>query len=347
MCAKKRITSKSSIGDRVKKLERLETLYRQEWKSDFTIGFCYSAYIANKQQEGLAVETLKSKKNAYNVILKYLKALGNEEPKDLPVEILGDEVIIMGYTAYLRGKSLTQASVNTYLRFYKGFCLWLEQEGYLETFHDFKIKKEQAKVKEVYTVEELNKLMVKPPITDFHAFRSYCMISLMLNTGARRKTLTNIKIGDIDFVEGYIAFNTTKTRVATRLGLERKTKKDLLEFVSYWRKDASTDEYLFCSEYGEKMAENSVNDAIAKYNNDRGVEKTSIHLFRHTFAKMWITSGGDVITLAQTLTHSGLEMVKRYSNLYNTDVKKEIEKHSAIAQLKTKSGKTLKTQKNP
>ena len=38
-------------------------------------------------------------------------------------------------------------------------------------------------------------------------------------------------------------------------------------------------------------------------------------------------------------------MVKRYANLYGNDVKKEIEEHSTISQMKTKSGKTLKNQK--
>ena len=75
------------------------------------------------------------------------------------------------------------------------------------------------------------------------------------------------------------------------------------------------------------------------------MEKTSIHLFRHTYAKKWITSGGDIISLARVLTHSELEMVKRYSNLYGSDVKKEIEEHSAISQLKVVNGKTLKNQK--
>ena len=60
---------------------------------------------------------------------------------------------------------------------------------------------------------------------------------------------------------------------------------------------------------------------------------------------MWITSGGDIITLAKVLTHSELEMVQRYSNLYGGDVKREIEQHSAISQMKQKGGKALKNQK--
>ena len=93
------------------------------------------------------------------------------------------------------------------------------------------------------------------------------------------------------------------------------------------------------------MSRSTLTKSVRVYNNKRNVEKTSIHLLRHTFAKKWITSGGDIITLAKVLTHSELEMVKRYSNLYGGDIKKEMEQHSAISQMKVKSGKTLKNQK--
>ena len=91
------------------------------------------------------------------------------------------------------------------------------------------------------------------------------------------------------------------------------------------------------------MTRSGLTSAIRNYNLRRGVNKTSIHLFRHTFAKNWITSGGDLITLSKVLTHSELEMVKRYSNLYAYDVKEEMEQHSALSKLRTKSGATLTT----
>ena len=76
--------------------------------------------------------------------------------------------------------------------------------------------------------------------------------------------------------------------------------------------------------------------------------ESSLHLLRHTFAKNWITSGGDIISLAKVLTHSELDMVKRYSNLYGEDVKEEIEQHSTLSQIRQTSGKTLKsTSKKP
>ena len=36
---------------------------------------------------------------------------------------------------------------------------------------------------------------------------------------------------------------------------------------------------------------------IALYNQTHGMQKTSCHLFRHTFAKNWITSSGGLLQL--------------------------------------------------
>jgi integrase/recombinase XerD len=159
-----------------------------------------------------------------------------------------------------------------------------------------------------------------------------------------------LKIKDAELDEGYIIFNTTKANKVVRVGLEKKIRKDLKEFIARWRlvdadnEPIDSSEYLFCNTFGEQLTRGGLTIAIARYNRRRGVEKTSIHLLRHTFAKNWITSGGDIISLAKVLTHSELDMVKRYSNLYGEDVKAEIEEHSTLAQLRRKSGQTLKTQ---
>ena len=341
--SKKRITTnKTESNDRLKKLTKLEKRY-QEWKNDFTLDFCFTGFLVVQKERGNSEYTIYNYKCFYRRLCAFLAEAMNTTPKEITVELLETQPILLLFTEYLKGQGLAQSSVNAFLRNYRAFGKWCLEEGYIESFK-CSVKQDVTRAKEVYTPSELEKLMVKPPITDFHAFRTYCIISLMLNTGARRRTISNIKICDLEIDEGYINFNTTKSGKIVRLGLERKTKRDLAEWVKYWRidKEAEPTDYLFCNEFGGQLSCNSITDSVAKYNRSRGVEKTSVHLFRHTFAKMWITSGGDIISLARVLTHSELEMVQRYSNLYGGDIKKEIEDHSAISQLKTKSGKTLK-----
>lgn len=54
---------------------------------------------------------------------------------------------------------------------------------------------------------------------------------------------------------------------------------------------------LFVSEYGNQMTLNSLGNAVWNYNHSRGVDKTSMHLFRHTYAKLYIQAGGDPFRL--------------------------------------------------
>ena len=75
------------------------------------------------------------------------------------------------------------------------------------------------------------------------------------------------------------------------------------------------------------------------YNRSRGVEKTSIHLFRHTFARKYLVDcGGDAFMLQKLLGHSTLAMTKHYCAIYDADISKNYDRFSPLAQLQqTKS----------
>lgn len=314
--------------------------------TDYPIEFCFSGFIAAQTERGNSPETIAYYKRFYIKLMHFLDDTQGTTPSNTPISYFSNEQFKGAFMEYLISQGVNQQTVNSYLRGYRALGNWSEEQGYISGFK-CSIKEVEPPVKQVYSDKELEKLMVKPKLLDFAAFRSYCIIGLILSTGARSNTILNIKLCDLDLEEGYVIFNTTKAHKVARLGLERKVKKDLQEWVDYWRigMNAEPNDFLFCNEYGEKLTRSGLDCSIAKYNRSRGVEKTSIHLLRHTFAKKWITSGGDIISLARVLTHSELEMVKRYSNLYGEDIKRKIEEHSALSQLRRKSGDTLKSQK--
>nr|MBQ8253020.1 tyrosine-type recombinase/integrase [Lachnospiraceae bacterium] len=70
----------------------------------------------------------------------------------------------------------------------------------------------------------------------------------------------------------------------------------------------------------------------------RGVQKTSIHLFRHTFARKYlIDCGGDAFTLQKLLGHSTLAMTKHYCTIFDADLTKNYDNFSPLAQMKSNS----------
>ena len=94
------------------------------------------------------------------------------------------------------------------------------------------------------------------------------------------------------------------------------------------------EDYLFCDQYGGMLTHNALRLAIARYNQRRGVQKTGIHLFRHTFARKYLVDcGGNAFTLQKLLGHSTLTMTKRYCAIFDADIAKNYDRVSPLAQL--------------
>lgn len=79
--------------------------------------------------------------------------------------------------------------------------------------------------------------------------------------------------------------------------------------------------------YTDKEIENNI---ISKYNKQRGVEKTGVHLFRHYYAKNYIQNSGDCLKLQKLLGHTTLEMTKIYVELYGNDLQKDYNKFNTL-----------------
>ena len=98
------------------------------------------------------------------------------------------------------------------------------------------------------------------------------------------------------------------------------------------------EDYLFCDEYGKMLTENALRLAITRYNKQRGVSKTSIHMFRHTFARKYLMDcGGNAFTLQKLLGHATLEMTKHYCAIFNSDITNGFDNISPLEQFQTAS----------
>ena len=105
----------------------------------------------------------------------------------------------------------------------------------------------------------------------------------------------------------------------------------------------SDGDYLFSNDFGEMMTENALRSAIYRYNKRRGVQKTSLHLFRHTFARKYLVDcGGDAFTLQRLLGHTTLDMTKHYCAIYDADISKDFDQFSPLAQMSKSKEKIVK-----
>lgn len=86
----------------------------------------------------------------------------------------------------------------------------------------------------------------------------------------------------------------------------------------------------------------STGNRISTAPDKRGIDKTSCHTFRHTFAKNWVMSGGDVFRLQKILEHSDLTVTREYVAMFGQDLQMNFEKFNLLDNLKGKNRDTIK-----
>lgn len=198
------------------------------------------------------------------------------------------------------------------------------EEGYIAHFKMKAIKTDKNHI-ETYNEQELKLLLKKTDIKkcSFTEYQSWVMTNFLFSTAVRQRSLMHIKIKDVDFFNRVVYVNVTKNRKPLIVPLNQTMVNILNEYLKY-RNHKTDDEYLFCNVFAQQLVKSTCYHMLYDYNKRRGVEKTGIHRYRHTFAKQWILNGGNVVTLSKLLGHSSLDITQNYINLLVSDVAKQV-----------------------
>jgi integrase/recombinase XerD len=255
--------------------------------------------------------------NTYSVAERYFVNFIGENV--LCSEIMQDT--INSYRlSLLDGGRVSAVTVNTYIHNLSPSIKYGMKRGYIASDIEFKENKAQEKIKELYTTKELRILLKKPDIKrrGFAEFRN-----------VRARELRNLKIGDLDFENDMVRLQITKNKKARLIPISSTLKNVLIEYLPY-RQPKSDDDYLFPNIYGEILPVTTLQMGITKYCKRRGIEKYSLHLFRHTFATNYLRSGGSPLTLQRILGHSTLKMVNKYIQMDTTDLQRDIDRYNPL-----------------
>ena len=293
-----------------------------------TIEETFSDFIISKKTKGLAEKTLQSYQSQFQAVARHMDVkmdIATLQKADLDAMIIS-----------MRDASLSPNSINSYTRTLKSFFSWCNEQGI--TRLNIPLYKAEETVKETYSDLELSALLKKPDIrkATFAEYRDWVIINFLLNCGSRAATVRAIQIRDVDLDGGMVFYRHTKNRKAQVIPLCSAMVAILREYLRHRGGEAA--DYLFCTETGSQLTENGLRQSIARYNTRRGVQKTSIHLFRHTFARKYlIDCGGDAFTLQKLLGHSTLAMTKHYCTIFDADLTKNYDNFSPLAQMKSNS----------
>ena len=292
----------------------------------------FSLFLSSAAARGVKDKTLQTYKQHFHSISKRMDVT-------VPMDCLNasdlDNMILK-----MREEGLSDCSINSYTRTLKVFFSWCNEEGHSNL--NIRLYKAAETVKEVYTDDELLVLLKKPEANcNFCEYRNWVIINFLLNSGCRAATVRNIQNQDVDLARKQIVLRHTKNGKVQVIPLCSSMVAILRDYMVV--RGGGGNDYLFCNEFGDLLTENALRLAIVRYNTARGVQRTSIHAFRHTFARKYLVDcGGDAFSLQRLMGHSTLKMTRHYCNLFNDDIIESHEQRSPLTHLTRSKRQTIK-----
>lgn len=322
-------------------------------KLDFERAF--TDYIYTKRIEKRSAKTIETYEQTLNQFRKWYEDSGH---KSMTTEILREYIHYLTFdktrwddhpTSPNGQLGLSARSVNNIIRNLKVFYNHLVKERVI-TYSPMAAIRYQTEDKdtfEVFTDEDVMKLLDAPNTRIYTGLRDRCMMLVLADCGCRCGELTQLKISDVDLKLRQIVIRSeiAKTNTTRVLPISKITAKELEKLMSFM--NVNEDDYLWLTQFGERYYADSFGKMLKKYGKKAGVSsaRVSPHTWRHYFAVKFLRSGGDPIALARLLGHTSLNVTQIYVKYSKSDLHEQHDKASPVANLldggnERKRGKT-------
>lgn len=291
-----------------------------------TLGQAFEEFCRHNQIKGLAKETQRQ----YRIVVgNFVEWIGKENSVlSITAKTLDDYL----YHHTMRGiKSVTLASMMKHIRRYIYFCIG---RGYMEKI-EVTIPKYEEELKEPYTEEEMKLLLARPQSNHWVEWRCWAMTNYFYSTGQRLSTALNVQVFHLDLEKATVKLVWNKDKKQKYMPLSSALVKVLREYIQL--SGLQEEDYLFPEYEGKQLTRRGAEDAMTDYNHSRGVERTGIHLFRHTFAKCYVQNGGNPVKLQKLLNHKTIEQTMKYVNMYNSDISSDLDLFNPLDNFKRKN----------
>ncbi|RPF54795.1 tyrosine-type recombinase/integrase [Abyssicoccus albus] len=328
----KRRTLSPEMLENVRKEYRAKaTLEDAKLSKDITFDEAVEAFIVDRKRKGCSQGTIDYYEQHLSTYKKRYIQMYDEHPPRRILRRHIDDFIHFG-TKVLGNK---KSSIHTSLRAVKAYCTFLVKSDIedVNPFDKIPIPKDRHKEIETFSDKQLATLLRMPNLETFVGFRDFVMIQTFLDTGIRLTELLALELDDIYFSDKYLAIRGKNGRVR-----HVPFSEELQPLIRKWlriRGDVET-EVVFITEFNKPLKKRSVQNRFEKYGKMAGITnvRVSPHTCRHTFAKMYVKSGGNIFALQDILGHQTLDMVRVYVNLFSGELYNDHRKRNPLKQLR-------------
>lgn len=274
----------------------------------------------------LSIERSLSK-NTVDAYIRDIKNLAKFSKKK-PFKIKRDDIInYINFLNISKKSSRTQARIISSIKTFYNYLIFDEKISQNPSSEIYSPKLEK-KLPIVLSTEEIDRIISCFDLSKENGERNRTIIECLYSCGLRVTELVNLKISEINFIDGYIKIigKGNKQRITP---INKKLSTYLKNYIDNIRSkikiDKSNSDYLFLNRRGKKISRVLVFNIVKTACQKVGIKKNiSPHTFRHSFATHLVEGGADLRAVQEMLGHSNITTTEIYTHLDTNYLKEEM-----------------------
>jgi integrase/recombinase XerD len=211
------------------------------------------------------------------------------------------------------------------------FHRFLFSEKYLasDPTAGLKLPKFQHMIPEPLSVVQMGALLTPLVSVGFASVRTKTMIDMAYNLGLRVSELVNLKIGDVDFEDGFVRVRRGKGGQDRLVPFGQSLKETILRYVeARIRQPNATSPHLFLSARGKPLSRGTFWWLLKRWANRAGIKgRVSPHQLRHSFATHLLNGGAELRGIQAALGHRDIRQTQIYSHVDMRFLRETLEHH--------------------
>ncbi len=287
-----------------------DKLLVMNWKNSLSD---YTKYLAIER--GLSANSITNYTLDISKLINYLEA--NEMPLT-PINISKSDIQQFIYEIAKILHERSQARIISGLR---GFFDYLIFENYREDnpMDLIEAPKIGRKLPDTLSLPEIDLLINSIDFTKAEGERNHAIIEMLYGCGLRVSELTNLKLSDLYFEEGFISV-TGKGNKQRLVPIAEHTQKILQNYLQNSRiKITIKKDYtniVFLNRRGSSLTRAMIFTIVKSLVKTAHIQKNiSPHTFRHSFATHLLENGANLRAIQQMLGHESITTTEIYMHL--------------------------------
>lgn len=272
-------------------------------------------------QNYLRLERGLSENSVINYSLDVKKLIRWLNANNMQVSPISISEETMQQFIYEIAKKVNPRSQSRIISGLRGFFTYLVFEDYRKTnpLELIETPKLGRKLPDTLALEEIDAIIAEVDLSKKQGERNRAILETLYGCGLRVSELTNLKISDLYFDEGFIKV-TGKGDKQRLVPIGPITEK----YITIYRKkirvhqkiDPRYKDTLFLNQHGRQLTRAMIFTIVKRLAEKAGIRKTiSPHTFRHSFATHLLENGADLRAIQQMLGHESITTTEIYTHI--------------------------------